>query len=54
MKTLALHRDCQQCATWQDRHPSGLLASWGEQHHHRRRERARRLARRTWLALHVR
>jgi hypothetical protein len=54
MKTLALHRDCQQCATWQDRYRTSLLSSWGEQHHHRRRQRARWIARQAWLALHVR
>jgi hypothetical protein len=54
MKTLALHRDCPHCATWQDRHPGGLLSSWGQLHHHRRRNRARWLARRAWLSLHAR
>jgi hypothetical protein len=52
MKSLALHR-CPDCAVWHERHPSGLMATWSDTHHHRRR-RAHRLLRRAWLAVHAR
>jgi hypothetical protein len=51
MKTLSLHHGCPDCA-WQERYRSGLLATWCEHHRHRRRRRARWLARRAWLAIH--